>query len=1044
MATSGSIETSKHPKNEAYWSFEWTAAPSKTERGKTIVSYSIYRRGRSQSPTWLSTNCTIKAYYNGNWHTLLDTGNRSAPQSGNDSKGTSFKNALEDSDSFTVTHDTDGSGSFKVTISAYIDHGTLWQPNCTGEGTAILDKNQAYTACASPTSVTASGVVKPNGDIKVEWSGQKDGIGNSIESYKIYWKISPEGTYPDPSKEDYTSSTDIDGDVDTSSATITLTDITDDQRGHKVTFCVQAMGAVDGYDAPTASTGGSVTINTRPPKPSKVTASASVVASSGGSVKLTVTSGGVDAEGQIISYYYAASRSGEKIKFTSSTAISVNAETTFYVWAHDGLEYSSSYVTTTVKINVKPTVAISSSGTALNSKNLPTGATYVINPTINLTKGANGTGTDKYTIKLRYNTTNSGSVSNWASVVLQGEGSNTTKAINDIRKNLGSVFEENGCYYTFSAIRKDGLEEESVEAYDNKIYYVTKIPKLENLYNSSSYQYVELSGSKDYFSKILAPTFTYDEGYDSFQFYINNERKAKIPLSASSSKNTILGKWEDIDLPSGSYEIKGMIGKAGPEYYSSIFTLKTVTKISNISIDNLNVAQTYRAFETGKIYNYNIRNPFNRAYDLLTTTVYNNFGIDNIATSFYAKIIYDGESGVTKNLTIKTNTTANTIYFDLTSSELFEMLPSNAKKYESFEASLQVGFIDVFGAIISDEEYITIDFLMEPVIDILKLTVDSYELNTWDYLKEGMPIKLMATIKSYSPSGTVEILINRKRNNIESGYVPFEGTIPMVWFSSSMTATPGAPIDHSSSNQTITTIGKIIDLQYEVNFKIRIKEGNRSFDSEPLYQNFIKVCGHSEQGSVSLNKAEYYSNETTGAASSLSVQYANTHPGMLTSGNTSNYVASLTCKLQYRNISTSDYNDNNIIDIGANTLATYLQNSGKTNSFSFTYPSGMDTFVCRLKIETTQTVKHSSGASYTTKHTVYSNEQAVYNTVPTVSYRKNLLGVNTTNFEGYGNAILVVGEHSSKDKIYLVSTTGVRTVSVNGDLDGFVIDGGSW
>lgn len=1044
MATSGSIETNKHPKNKAYWSFEWTAAPSKTERGKTIVSYSIYRRGRSESPTWLSTNCTIKAYYNGTWHTLLNTGNRTAPQSGDDSKGTSFKNALEETGSFTVEHDTDGSGSFKVTISAYIDHGTGWQPNCTGEGTATLDINQAYTACTSPTSVTASGVVKPNGDIKVEWSGQKDGTGNPIESYRIYWKISSDGTYPDPSKTDYTSSTDIDGDVDTSSATITLKDITDDQRGYKVTFCVWAIGTIDGYNAPTAHTGGSVTINTRPPKPSKVTASASVVASSGGSVKLTVTSGGSDAEGQVINYYYATSRSGEKIKFTSSTVISVNAETTFYVWAYDGLEYSSSYVTTTVKINVKPTVVISSSGTELISKNLPTGAIYVISPTINLVKGANGTGTNKYTIKLRYNTTNSGSVSNWTSVVLQKEGSNVTKTINDIRKELGSVFEENGCYYTFSAIRKDGLGEESVEAYDNKIYYVTKIPKLENLYNSSSYDYVELSGSKDYFSKILAPTFTYDEGYNSFQFYINNEKKATIPLSASSSKNTILGKWEDIDLSSGTYEIKGKIGKTGSEYYSSVFTLKTVTKISNISLGNLNAAQIYRAFETGRTYNYNVRNPFNKAYSSLTTAVYNNFGIGNIATSFYAKIIYNGVSGVSKNLTIKTNTTSSTIYFDLTSSELFRMLPSDAKKYETFEVFLQVGFIDVFGATSSTQTSITIDFLMEPIIDNLKLTVGSYNLNTWDYLKEGMPIKLTTTIKSYSPSGSVEILINRKRNNIESGYVSFIGAASMTWLNGSMEATPGVPISHTSSNQTVITIGKIIDLQYEVNFKIRIKEGNRFFDSEPLYQNFIKVCGHSEQGSVSLNKAEYYSNEITRAASSLSVQYTNTHPGMLTSGDTSNYVASLTCKLQYRNISTSTYEDNNIIDIGANTLATYLQNSGKTNSFSFTYPSGIDTFVCRLKIETTQTVKHSSGASYTTKYTVYSNEQAVYNTVPTVSYRKNLLGVNTTNFEGYSNAILVVGEHSSKDKIYLVSANGVRTVSVNGDLDGFVIDGGSW
>lgn len=1040
MATSGTIKTNSHPSNGAYWSFEWTAAPSETERGKTIVSYKIYKRGRTSSPTWLATDCDIEVYYNGDWHTILDTGQRVPSETA--SNGTSFKNDLEKSGSFTVKHSTDGSGSFKVRISAYIDHGTNWEPNCTGEGTATLDKNQAYTACASPTSVTASGVVKPNGDIKVEWSGQKDGTGNPIESYRIYWKVSSEGTYPDPSKEDYTSSTDIDGDVDTSSATITLKNITDSQRGYKVTFCVWAMGSVSGYNAPTARTGGSVTINTRPPDPSKVTASASVVPSTGGTVKLTVTSGGADADGQTINYYYATSASGTKRKLTSTTSISVDAQTTFYVWAYDSLEHSSSYVTTTVKINVKPTVAISSSGTELVSKNSPTGAIYVINPTINLTKGADGTGTDKYTIKLRYNATNSGSVSSWASVVLQGEGSSATKTINDIRKELGSVFEESGCYYTFSAIRKDGLGEESAEVYDNKIYYVTKIPELANLYNSSSYKYVELSGSKDYFSKILAPTFTYDEGYNSFQFYINNERKATIPLSASSSGNTILGMWEDIDLPSGTYEIKGKIGRAGSEYYSSIFTLKTITKISNISIDNLNAAQIYKAFEIGKTYNYNVRNPFNKAYSSLTTAIYNNFGINDIATSFYARIVYNNIPGTKQNLTIKSNTTSSTIYFDLTSEQLYAMLPTDIKTYDSHTAILEVGFTDVFGASTAVTKNFIVDFLMDPTMSNLSLKVSSNELNTWDYLKEGMPIKFTGTIKSYSPSGTLEILINRKRNNVESGYTTLG--LPSFWSASSMSASPGSPISHSYSNQSVITIGKIVDLEYEVNFKIRVKEGDRIFDSEPLYKNFIKVRGHSEQGLVTLNKAEYSSSETTRAASSLSVQYTNTHPGMLTSGDTSNYVASLTCKLQYRNISTSTYEDKNIIDMNTNTLATYLQNSGKTNSFNFTYPSGMDTFVCRLKIETTQTVKHTSGASYTTNYTVYSNEQAVYNTVPTVSYRKNLLGVNTTNFEGYSNAILVVGEHSSKDKIYLVSANGVRTVSVNGNLDGFIIDGGSW
>ena len=101
MATSGSIETNKHPSNEAYWSFEWTAAPSETERGKTIVSYSIYKRGRTSSPTWLATECNIDVYYNGSWHNVLSTGQRRPSET--ESNGTSFKNALEKTGSYSRT-----------------------------------------------------------------------------------------------------------------------------------------------------------------------------------------------------------------------------------------------------------------------------------------------------------------------------------------------------------------------------------------------------------------------------------------------------------------------------------------------------------------------------------------------------------------------------------------------------------------------------------------------------------------------------------------------------------------------------------------------------------------------------------------------------------------------------------------------------------------------------------------------------------------------------------------------------------------------------
>jgi hypothetical protein len=94
---------------------------------------------------------------------------------------------------------------------------------------------------------------------------------------------------------------------------------------------------------------------------------------------------------------------------------------------------------------------------------------------------------------------------------------------------------------------------------------------------------------------------------------------------------------------------------------------------------------------------------------------------------------------------------------------------------------------------------------------------------------------------------------------------------------------------------------------------------------------------------------------------------------------------------------------------------------------------------------TIQTVSNGEEESYTTRKNVYSNEQAAYNILPTVSYRKNLLGINASNLNTYNNAVVVIGEHSSKNIIYLVSSTGIKQINTStGELDGFIVDCGEW
>lgn len=56
----------------AYFSFEWTA--TKKSAGVTTVSWSLYGKGRSSSPTWLNNSCVVTCTANGTTSTLYSLG----------------------------------------------------------------------------------------------------------------------------------------------------------------------------------------------------------------------------------------------------------------------------------------------------------------------------------------------------------------------------------------------------------------------------------------------------------------------------------------------------------------------------------------------------------------------------------------------------------------------------------------------------------------------------------------------------------------------------------------------------------------------------------------------------------------------------------------------------------------------------------------------------------------------------------------------------------------------------------------------------------
>lgn len=134
MATNGVIQSSSCASDLSYygmrWEFRWTSAPG-AEPGVTVVSWELWTVGRTESPTQAYTQIKM-AVKDQNGKDLL------AYESTNEVR--SFKGVLQDSGSFEVAHNTDGTASFTVSMSTDIYEGVFRDATGSGE----LDANIPY------------------------------------------------------------------------------------------------------------------------------------------------------------------------------------------------------------------------------------------------------------------------------------------------------------------------------------------------------------------------------------------------------------------------------------------------------------------------------------------------------------------------------------------------------------------------------------------------------------------------------------------------------------------------------------------------------------------------------------------------------------------------------------------------------------------------------------------------------------------------------------------------------------------------------------
>ena len=469
LYTVGNKKTSEGDSYQgAQWYIEYTTELESP--GKTKVNWKLFKRGREETPTQLST--TIKLYFTSDYTiTAIDgsvlTWTPSRFSTEPDKNGTnhphcSYRGSLNTTPtktgSFVITHDQNGSGSFKVQLKAAIYTKTVTDGQIY---TIDLGTNLPYTSCYWDTNAKVSidkSIQKPGGTITVSWSGAKAGTANPIAGFNVQLLCGLKRLNTTEGK-------------DSTSATFKLPETSSSdpwERGSIITAKVIIKNTWTGASA-ASKEGGACTINRLPNSPT-VSSITGTVPSTQQNISFNVTAGTDGDSGQTTSVYYATAQAGTKTKYTSGSNLPINAGTNnFYFWTYDGLEFSEKCETRSVKKNSTPTVTFALTGDSFNK-------------TITATP-AGGSTSNKYTYGFTYNNKD---------YTMSQDNSSATYYYGDIRKFLSDVLNgltQDNTYQCFYWVKRhDGVEECKSVLLDGGAF---KIPKLvintEDSYFSKTY-----------------------------------------------------------------------------------------------------------------------------------------------------------------------------------------------------------------------------------------------------------------------------------------------------------------------------------------------------------------------------------------------------------------------------------------------------------------------------------------------------------------------------------------------------------------------------
>lgn len=439
----------------------------------------------------------------------------------------------------TITHGSDGNASVNIKFYFYVTGYTetivsggatynRWVPYPIGTATIFgslphdeprpnltqdtedghnYQLTQLTTPCTAPTLVTVTrnaggSILKPIDTFKVEWSGAASGVANTITKYLVYYKISSGGVAP--STSNYSGFKEILSTETSGSTTFTLSEA--QQRGDRVVAGIIVEGSAGStFASGMGFSDKTCRINSLPSAPVLNKNSTTITSTSTGLIVAAV--GGEDADAQTTTVKYSTSATGSRSAYTAPITInpSVGNSATYYFWSNDGLEDSAVYSQITVTKNTAPVI----SNVTIDTTNYQHGAittyTKAITPNITLNKAV-GT----ITIKAKYTTDGSAPTTSSNTLTLYSSTINsTTPHIGSININnaFAAVYIGSELKYKVEIEFNDGTE--SVSNLINTVYSLSAPSTLVAVYNQWAGSNIE--GTTSYhFSERLRVYFTND------------------------------------------------------------------------------------------------------------------------------------------------------------------------------------------------------------------------------------------------------------------------------------------------------------------------------------------------------------------------------------------------------------------------------------------------------------------------------------------------------------------------------------------------------